>query len=1346
MLAVFLMCTTPVLSKQSPDKETVPESLRPWEPWVLHGEAEKFCPTIYNKGEAYRCIWPASLDLDLDQHSGRFTQTWLVFVKSWVTLPGGQKQWPLNVKLDGKTVPVMEKDGGPSMYMMPGEHRVEGTFVWEEMPEMLRVPNACGLVRLSVNQKTVDFPLLDSDGRLWLQKKGGREKDAHTEIRVFRLINDTIPMKMTTHLRINVSGPAREISVAGVLLDKFIPLDIRSPLPTRIAAEGTLLIQVRPGRWDIRVQSRSGGPVRKMKADDPAHGEEIWAFRSQNHLRMVAVEGVPAVDPAQTDIPDPWKQFPCYIVNSGDQMRLKEIRRGDSDPAPDRLHLKRTWWLDFDGKGFTIHDHVNGTISSQWYLAMNPPAELGRVSVDGQDRLITRHGKDGKPGVELRRGDLDLNAESRYESGTYTIPAIGWDHDFQSVAGALHLPPGFRLLTADGVDSIRPGTWFSQWTLLDLFLVLIIALAVYKLWNRNWGLIALITLGIVYHEPGAPKLVWLNILAAIALLRVLPRGWIRKLVNLWGLISLIVLLVLTVPFMLHQVRRGLHPQLEPHSYIDRTPRTQHAAHTQNLGKATRPSIALEEGTYTSKRMRSYDETSAIDREKSKAGPQQRILAAQDPNAVIQTGPGLPDWRWRSYGLHWNGPVEKSQKIRLWLLSPAINLFLAFARVILLAFLTVRVLNFRQWRFPEKTFTFSIVFLFMLLTPAMAVGDTSSTAYPPQELLKELKQRLLEKPDCLPHCADSPQLKLTVTPNTVEILVKIHAAVKTAVPLPGSPELWRPERVLLDGNTAAGLMRERDGTLLVLVPQGIHTATLTGPAPNENAFQILLPLKPQKVVVESDGWDVQGISDEGRVAGGIHLIRQKKADQKAPFSIHPAKTLPPFLHVTRVLSLGLNWQVYTTIRRISPTGTPVVISVPLIAGESVTTAGISVENGKVLINMGPNKKETSWDSTLKIKNIIKLSAPQGVPWTETWILDASPIWHCECAGIPVVHHQDQTGHWRPQWEPWPGEEVLLSVSRPKAVPGQSLTIKKTTLTFTPGRRFDKGVLSLDIRTSQGGQHKIGLPDEAKLQWITLDGKTQPIKIQENHVIVPLRPGERALEMEWHQNAGVGFLTRSPAVDVGDQAVNADVVFQMPKNRWILLTKGPTLGPAVRFWSYLVVILIAAGLLGRIHWTPLKTRHWLLLGLGLTQVPPWVAIIIVGWLLALGMRQRHAVSEGWFAFNLGQLLLVLWTLVALIGLYFAIQKGLLGIPDMQISGNGSSDFWLHWTQDRIKGFMPRPMVFSLPLFLFRILMLIWALWLAYSLLKWLRWGWRCFSEGGLWRKMRAKKKQDIETETV
>ena len=55
---------------------------------------------------------------------------------------------------------------------------------------------------------------------------------------------------------------------------------------------------------------------------------------------------------------------------------------------------------------------------------------------------------------------------------------------------------------------------------------------------------------------------WLHLLAASALLRFLPEGWVRKVVNLWRLGSIVTLLVLAIPFMVQQVRCGIYPQLK----------------------------------------------------------------------------------------------------------------------------------------------------------------------------------------------------------------------------------------------------------------------------------------------------------------------------------------------------------------------------------------------------------------------------------------------------------------------------------------------------------------------------------------------------------------------------------------------------------------------------------------------------------------------------------------------------------------------------------------------------------------------------------------------------------------
>jgi len=77
-------------------------------------------------------------------------------------------------------------------------------------------------------------------------------------------------------------------------------------------------------------------------------------------------------------------------------------------------------------------------------------------------------------------------------------------------------------------------------------------------------------------------------------------------------------------------------------------------------------------------------------------------------------------------------------------------------------------------------------------------------------------------------------------------------------------------------------------------------------------------------------------------------------------------------------------------------------------------------------------------------------------------------------------------------------------------------------------------------------------------------------------------------------------------------------------------------------------------------------------------------------------------------------------------------LLGSPDMQIIGNQSSAFDLNWYQDRSSPTLPIATLVSVPLIAYRLLMLVWSLWLAVALLNWLKWGWECFSTNGLWRK--------------
>jgi hypothetical protein len=154
------------------------------------------------------------------------------------------------------------------------------------------------------------------------------------------------------------------------------------------------------------------------------------------------------------------------------------------------------------------------------------------------------------------------------------------------------------------------------------------------------------------------------------------------------------------------------------------------------------------------------------------------------------------------------------------------------------------------------------------------------------------------------------------------------------------------------------------------------------------------------------------------------------------------------------------------------------------------------------------------------------------------------------------------------------------------------------------------------------------------------------------------------------------------------------------------------------------------------SPIKTLSWLLLGIGLTQVPLPAALIVVGWLFFIAWRGSESFQQlGAKMYNFVQLCLIGTTAIALGVLLTVVGEGLLGSPDMFIIGNDSSQHQLRWFQARSTGLLPQPDCFSVSIWWYRFLMLAWALWLAASLIRWLRLAWENFSRGGFFHKSPA-----------
>jgi len=1306
----------------------IPEPLRAWEGWVLWGQDHRDCPTPYNAPDKHFCLWPSRLALDVRADGARFDFSVSVFGESWAPLPGSGDHWPQGVKSDGAPVPVVEHDGHPGVKLQAGTHRIEGGFVWKKIPQTIALPAAVGMIALTLDGKPVESPVWDAAGQLWLERNaasGEADKD-FLSVKLFAELEDGIPLWLHGEVELIVSGKSREETLGAVLPAGWKLASLDGPIPVAVDENGQMKAQVRPGKWTVKYSAfRLDNPkeFRFAPGLKPAAPNELVAFRSRPDFRMVEIAGSLSVDVSQIAFPQQWRELPVYRWDTATPFRIEERMRGMGIQKPAGLNITREWWLDENGNAFTFRDRLAGQMQEIWRLDAADGQDLGSVRSDGNGQLITRSPLNGAPGVEIRTRTVNIEATGRMpRSGK--ISASGWQADAEALRVTLNLPPGWRLFALFGADWVK-GDWLTSWTLLDLFLLLIFSLAVGKLWGWRVAVLAFVAFGLAYHEPGAPRYIWLCLLVPLSLLRVVRDGWGRRilLAGKWIITAAFVFVV--VPFASRQVQQAIYPQMEHPSLVE-TPAAFGVA--SKSGVDAEPQ-ALAGAVPNAPAPQASDSFSWASRKRVDQLDKAKDISnlKYDTKARIQTGPGVPDWTWRSVSFGWNGPVTASQEVHPVMVPITVERLLSVLRVALILGLAGILLRGGRAALPAAGLPSALVALLLFLPAANA-------QMPDENLLNTLRARLTEKSDAYPNAAAIPQATLRLTGNRLEMDVEINAAIAVAVPLPGRLPAWSPVSVSLDGKPASALRRE-DGYLWIPVPQGVHQVKVTGLLPDVSDWEWTFLLKPRSVAIEAPEWTVNGVS-----AGGVpdQQVFFSKILKSAPGeAAYDRQEFTALASVERRIELGLIWQVRTTVTRLSPGGKALALRVPLLEGENVLTSNAQIKDGLIEVRLGAQQAAFQWESELSPSTSLSLAAGASDSWAEVWQLVASPVWNVTISGLPPVFEPGNPDL-VPVWHPWPGESVKLGISRPDAIPGATVTVEKAAHTVTLGMRQATSSLNLGLRCSLGEDFSITLPSYAEVSSLTLNGAAIPVRMDSRNLIVPLRPGEQAVQVEWKTNEPLGNRSRVEQVKLPVGSANINTVVNIPDSRWVLWADGPLRGPAVRFWVVLACSLIAAGMLGRLSSSPLCTREWMLLGIGLTQVPLPAALLVVGWLFYLSWRGSDSYIKlpAW-GFNLLQLALIALTATAL-GVFVAVvAEGLLGNPEMFIAGNGSTRSALQWYQARCTEALPQPGCVSVSIWWFRLLMLVWALWLAAALIRWLRLAWVRFSTGGCFRRDAKKK---------
>jgi len=1335
-----------------------------WGAWVKDRHDDISCPWGANKQSASKrgasqtptrvCVWPGNLSLSLEKNGLSFIQQVEVFSKqARVLLPGNEQHWPTKITLNQsplsqKPATVIEVSKLPYIQLNKGKYVIKGRFNWKTRPASLTIPANIAFVNLSEQGKKLQINR-HGNRLIFVQRKDNsqEQKRDSLSVKVYRQLVDGIPLSLETRLELSVSGKPREIKIGQVVWDGSEVSQLRSNLPTRIEKDGDIRLQVTAGKHHILVFTRFTGDIdtitpKSTSEDWPAF--EYISFLSNTNLRQVKLTGATSIDTTQINIPSDWANRPTYRLDADTTLKIETQYRGDDSLSANQLKVQRNLWLDFDGSKITGLENVNGKMNKDWRLNAVKDTAIGRATVENQPVLITEH--DDQQGLEIRSANINLSAVTLI-GNPKEFSASGWDSIVDNFSATLHLPPGWRVLYADGVDRIY-GTWISEWDLWDLFLILIITAVTRKLIGNKAALLALAALIIAYHEPDSPLIAIPPLLVLLALLPV-TGGRFKSFLRGCTIFFAAIFVVGLIGFAITSFRLAIYPSLEKSqvSHFNPSSRYDYASVSSPAAGASMEMMELEqslEDGLSRTQNRANTKSAAFKEQKIK-----RSMYQVTENDLVQTGPGLPTWEWNRISFNANSPVDKSQVLSITYCPPFFTslwrvlsvLFLA-AYGVLIILKVIPVLKSKDTgtdgnkALPGNTAlvgTLGALFIagIAMLTPT---NNVMASDYPPEYLLKELETRLIKAPECLPNCISLNNGSLTIKENTLKLTFEAYAQADVMMALPQVGGNWQLSAISLDQKSQPTARRDQNKNSL-LMSQGHHKVLLVGKILGDQA-SISFPKPIHNFKATSSDWIIDGLIDSRVSNNSLTLrstvsIKESKKDTLTPDPISPLVT------VQRTFVLDKEWRLETSVTRYAPKNGPIAVSIPLIESEKVLDKNITIKEGKAQIQLKHNQGIIRWSSSLEPQETVLLEAIPSEYYFEAWRIKPSSLWRINYSGIPPVKGGNALSSLEPHWRPWPGEKLTVNISRPDGVKGPTHTVEKAELKYSPGNRIQKSTLSLSIRSSLGEDYSFSVPEDAEILSVKNGNKKLNIP-STNEITIPLQPGLQNVTVDFQEKKEMGWNVATPSIHLPSTATNISLTYSLSKDRWPLYFNGPAIGPAMLYWGILVVIILSAFALTiiikkcRLN-VPINIIGWLLLGIGLSTVNSYGVFAVIIFFILVAYRKDYIdpTRLSGTHFKLLQTGIGFITIVAALSVLSAIPMGLLSDPDMKVVGNGSSSHFYRFYQDTAASSnFPISNVISLPILGYRIVMMLWSLWLATRIIVWANWGWNAFSAGGIW----------------
>lgn len=625
----------------------------------------------------------------------------------------------------------------------------------------------------------------------------------------------------------------------------------------------------------------------------------------------------------------------------------------------------------------------------------------------------------------------------------------------------------------------------------------------------------------------------------------------------------------------------------------------------------------------------------------------------------------------------------------------------------------------------------------------------------------IKKNYLKNPECSTFntCSKINKVQLKdVGGNKIEVTYEIVARAATFVELPVLSGATMKSLSYTDGG--ALFSRRFGDKIVVKVKPGVNIIKTSNVVlPLVSSISLISSTEIGHIDWEMSGWE--STEESQRLSAKVfNKVTAKLKEEAQDKGLEQEKQIEfdgaVFVEVERLIKINSNnitGKLF--VKRSGRQELPYEVKVGISNREKVISSGTKSEQGIVTISFAPGEThkviDTLWEGLDGFELKYGQKANENEIIQENWIIESHPRLQVSFNGLEPLNDAYlsnilpvEEGFSRAIFLPFSGDNLLVKVLSPKAKGGFFAAYDSVFITTELGEEKLIHKAQVNVRSSTAGIVTWRLEDGVQLSTVS----SQPsgaVQSQFNNGLLQLDVpvGESVLNLVFEQKRE-GFKVKAPLIVFDAPVANLSWNVLANKSEWVVWVASNGLGPAVLVWGLLFVVVLLSFVFKRFFQAPFfpSTIGWVGLLAPLVTLSAFAVSVIVLFIVALEFKFRK------FSKELPEKLekIKYWNLYQflLLGLAFAsfnyflsgVYQGLLGTPDMMVRSFDLSKGIFYFFMDKANKEFLDAYVVSIPLWWWRILILIWALWISKVLVGRMGgiWGLLCF--GGLWHRAAGK----------